>query len=268
MNERPVVLITGAAGGIGAATARAFAAAGYDLSLSDRAADPLAQIGAELKSSASVHTQVGDLANLEFAETLVVETARRFGRLDALVNNAAMHDFHTMRTTTAESWEAILVVNLTAPAFLSKWAAEIMQPAGRGAIVNVSSIEATHTKGLCPAYIAAKAGLEGLTVNLAMLYGPVGIRVVSVAPGAVDTALSQDYADAEGESITADLRAETEDRIPLRRWAKPEEIAAAIVWLAGDSASYVTGTTLVVDGGYTRHISRYSLMHRIKPDEL
>ena len=171
-----------------------------------------------------------------------------------------------MRTTTPEEWEAVLRVNLTAPAFLARWAAEAMLDAGRGVIVNLGSIEAFQPQALCPAYVAAKAGLLGLTSNLAALYGPRGIRVVSVSPGVVDTALSNDYVDREGENLSREIREETEDRIPLCRWARPEEIARAVLWLSGDEASYISGTDIVIDGGWTRHRGRYSLTDRMLPE--
>lgn len=268
MPPRRVALLTGAAGGIGAATARVLAGRGYDLALVDRQGAALAELATELEQQAAVEPLAGDLADLAFAEETVRATVRRFRRLDLLVNNAAVHDFNTMTTTSVDVWEHVLRVNLTAPAFLAKWAAQQMQRARQGVIVNVSSIDAIRPKGLAPSYIVAKAGLTALSYELAGLYGPWGIRVVALSPGAVDTALSQDYVDAEGANLTADLRDETEDTIPLRRWARPEEIAETIAWLASDEASYITGTQIVADGGWLRHGLRYRLFGRIKPDEL
>lgn len=263
MSTRPVAIVTGAAGGIGAALARQMVAAGYRLCLVDRDRDTLTRLGTELNASDAVELLVGDLAELTFVETIVPRTIERFGQVDVLVNNAAIHDLGTLRDTTPAQWQAVLDVNLTAPTFLAKWAAEVMLGAAGGVVINVSSIEALQPKSLCPAYIASKSAMLGLTYNLANLYGPHNIRVVALCPGAVDTNLSRDYQSADGENLTAELRAETEDRIPLRRWATPEEIAGTILWLASDAASYVTGTEIVVDGGYTRHLSRYSLTDRM-----
>jgi 3-oxoacyl-[acyl-carrier protein] reductase len=207
---------------------------------------------------------VGDLT---FSEAAVRETARQFGRLDLLVNNAAWRELVSMRRISLESWEKTLRVCLTAPAFLARTAAEIMEPQKCGVIVNVSSIRAFQPDGLAAAYVATKGGLDSVTCDLAALYGRSGIRVFGIAPGAVDTALSNDYTDAAGESITADLRRASEDDIPLGRWAKPEEIARLIAMLAGDEASYLTGTTIIVDGGWTHNGTPRSLKRRIAPED-
>ena len=261
--EHPVAILTGAANGIGAATARRLAVAGYRLGLVDRDVANLERLVSELEPSIQLEAILGDLADRDFVESIVPCVHRRFGAVDILVNNAAIHDLGTLRTVTPEVWQSVLDVNLTAPAFLAQGAAKVMAARGSGTIINLSSIEALQPKSICPAYIASKAALLGLTYNLANLYGPDGIRVVALCPGAVDTDLSRDYRSAAGENLTDEIRAETEDRIPLRRWAKPEEIAEAIAWLASDAASYVTGTEIVIDGGYTRHLSRYSLTKRM-----
>ncbi len=269
MSEQPVVVVTGAAGGIGSAMARIFSDRGYRLSLVDRDTEKLNALRDELSAAGeNLLTQDGDLANLEFCEALIQKTTTRFGRLDLLVNNAAAHDFTTMRSVTVEEWDRILRVNLTVPAFLARWAAAEMEKTGGGVIVNISSIEAVHPTALCPAYVAAKGALDSLTYSLSNLYGPAGIRVVGVRPGAIDTALSQDYVDSDGESLTDDLRSESEGRIPLRRWGQPEEIARLVAWLASDEASYITGTSIDADGGWIRNRASYTLQRRMKPDEI
>lgn len=267
-NDDRVAIVTGAAAGIGRATALAFAEAGYRLALVDRDASNLQSVAAKLeKRGTPLVSLAGDLAKMSFVTSVVPRSVEALGRIDVLINNAAIHDGHTMRTATVESWQTILDVNLTAPAFLTQAAAEEMQRRRNGVVLNLSSIEALQPKSLSPAYIASKAALLGLTYNLANLYGPVGIRVVAVCPGAVDTNLSNDYEDDAGRNLSDTIRAETEDRIPLRRWATPDEIAQTLVWLASDGAAYVTGTEIVVDGGYTHHLSRYSLMRQLKPRE-
>jgi 3-oxoacyl-[acyl-carrier protein] reductase len=184
-----------------------------------------------------------------------------------LVNNAAWRELVSMRRISLESWEKTLRVCLTAPAFLARTAAEIMEPQKSGVIINVSSIRAFQPDGLAAAYVAAKGGLDSVTSDLASLYGRSGIRVFGIAPGAIDTSLSQDYTDASGQSITDDLRRASEDDIPLGRWGRPREIARLIAVLAGDDASYLTGTTVVVDGGWTRNGTPRSLKRRIAPDD-
>ncbi len=260
-----VALLTGAAHGIGRATALELAAAGYRLLLTDRDRNALDDVAGRLHARGTAfETTVGDLADLDFARSLVEQAVRCFGGLDLLVNNAAAVDRTSARDIEPEFWDTILRVNLTAPAFLARWAAQHMETAGRGVIINIASIEAFQPKCLAPAYIAAKAGLRGLTWNLASLFGPHGIRVVCVSPGAIDTALSRHYTSADGaESLAEAIRADSEDRIPLRRWGTPQEVAQAIVWLASDQASYLTGTEIVIDGGWTRHLGRYSLTDRM-----
>lgn len=268
MRIERVAFVTGAAAGIGLATARELARRGHAVGLLDCNEPGLSAAGEELRAAGfDVLTHCGDVGDLAFAEAALRATANHWGRLDLLVNNAAWRELVSLRRISVESWERTLRVCLTAPAFLARSAAELMEPQGRGVIVNVSSIRSFQPDGLAGAYAAAKGGLDALTYDLACLYGRSGIRVFAINPGAVDTALSQDYTDAAGESITADLRRSSEDHIPLGRWAKPEEIARLIAMLAGDDASYLTGTTIVADGGWTHNGTPQSLKRRIAPED-
>src|SRR4051794_17150461 len=201
MQEKPVVLITGASGGIGAATALEFSKRGYltaiggtDRGNLESVAGNAAQYGAEPL------ILVGDLAEFAFAESMVRETVAKWGRIDVLVNNAAWREVTTMRSISFESWERTIRICLTAPAFLARWAAEGMEQRRSGVIVNVSSLMSRQASGNCPAYVACKGALDSLTYELASLYGPSGIRVVSVNPGAVDTVLSQNLAPSDAEA--------------------------------------------------------------------
>ena len=128
-------------------------------------------------------------------------------------------------------------------------------------------VQSVQPDGISPAYVAAKGGLDALTYELAVLYGRAGIRVLSVSPGAVDTALSQDLADAEGRSLTAELRRASEDAIPLGRWARAEEIARLLVLLASDDASYLTGVTVVADGGWSHNANPYRIKRLFNPEQ-
>lgn len=266
MVDRPVALVTGASRGIGAATAQELATTGHDLLLSARDGATLATRAARIEAhGVRVEVVPGDLADMGFVEGLVPEAIRRFGRLDVLVNNAAWREIVTMRQISLESWERTIRVCLTAPAFLARAAADAMTRDGGGVIVNVSSIQARKVNGLAPAYVAAKAGLETLTADLAVVYGRQGVRVVAVRPGATDTEMGSDYADTDGS--LGDLRRFSEDMIPLGRWADPTEVARVIAWLASDGASYVTGTAITVDGGWSDQFWPNSIRQRIAPDE-
>jgi 3-oxoacyl-[acyl-carrier protein] reductase len=268
MSTTPVVLVTGAARGIGRAIALEFAGRGYDIAALDQLQDALAELAEPIAARGrSLMTHHGDLADLSFAEAALRATARRFGRLDVLVNCAAWREPRSARGMELDSWDRTLRVCLTAPAFLSRWAAETMRRQGRGVIVNISSILSQRGSGFSAAYVAAKGGLDALTYELAATYARDGIRVVGINPGAIDTAGSHDYVDASGQSLTEDLMAWSADVIPLGRWGKPEEIARVVVMLAGDEASYVTGTTLQVDGGWSHSHFARSLLERMDPSE-
>lgn len=266
MSDRPVALITGAGGGIGRATVREMIFRGYDVAVVDCNDGALLKVAAELPERSKL-VLTGDLADLGFAASVVRRTIDHFDRLDVLVNNAAWREMTTMRHITPESWDHTLRICLTAPAFLSRWAAEQMTKAGRGVIVNITSVMGAFPNGLAPAYAAAKGGLDTLTADLAALYGRSGIRVVALAPGAVDTAIGADFRTTSGESLTHLVRRSSEDRIALGRWARPEEMARIIAFLASDDASYITGVTIVADGGWTRNLTPRSVKSAQFPED-
>jgi 3-oxoacyl-[acyl-carrier protein] reductase len=257
------VVITGAAGGIGSATAVEFARRGYDVALTDLQSTDAVSDEAR-KIGARAFAVSGDLTDLAFAERFVNDAARELGRIDVLVNNAAWRDLSTMREITPEAWDKTIRVCLTAPAFLARWTAAHMERRRRGVIINISSIMANLSWGLGPAYVAAKGGLDALTRDLAALYGPAGIRVLSVSPGAIDTTLIATEADSP---VTQRVRKWSEEMIPLGRWGQPAEIARAIAMLASDDASYLTGASVVVDGGWSHQMYPYELKRAIRPDQ-
>lgn len=259
MPEKPVAIITGASRGIGAAAAHEFGLRGYCLALVDKDQAALNLVVDQLETNRVAVLPIhGNLEDLAFIESIAESVAKAWGRIDVLVNNAAWRELGTMRTIDLETWEKTIRVGLTAPAFLARWTASFMEPRHQGVIVNVSSMMSQQAAGTSPAYVACKGALDALTYELAALYGPSRIRVVSVNPGAVDAGMSQDLGIAELQSEQA-VRSYSEDMIMLRRWASPHEIAKTIAWLASDEASYLTGVTVNVDGGWHRQHLPYSL---------
>lgn len=165
-----------------------------------------------------------------------------------------------MRTITLENWEKALRVNLTAPAFLAKHVANTMEENKvPGVIINMSSVMSQRAGGNSPAYIACKGGIESLTYELAVLYGPKGIRVIAVNPGNIETNLSNDYKDGAGNNISEVLKDHMNDNTPLQRAGNPGEIANACYWLSSDEASFITGTSILVDGGFLHNFNSYKM---------
>ena len=265
MAERNVAMITGAAKGIGAATSHELARRNYDLALLDIDAAGLEQTSEVARQfGATVYAWPGDLADLDYAEAAVRQASERFGRLDLLVNNAAWRKVETMRQTDVETWDRTLRICLPAPAFLARWAAEVMERQRRGVIINISSIRSMSADGTAAAYVACKGAIDALTYELASLYGPRGVRVLAVNPGGIDTDLSADLA---APGVIHKVIDTFVDRVPLGRMGRPEEIARMVAMLASDDASYVTGTTIVADGGYSRNATSLRLRHEMNPEQ-
>ena len=266
MSEQRVAIITGASRGIGAATARLFSKKEYAVVLVARSQEPLAELAAEIASQGGeAFVLAGDIADLSFCEDIVAKTVERFGRVDALVNNAAWREVISMRHITPESWDRTLRICLTAPAFLARWAAVDMELRKKGVIINVSSVVSQQAGGICSAYVAAKGALDSLTYELASLYGPSGVRVVGIRPGAVDTEISGDL--TEDSSVAEAQKKFTHDMIAVQRWAQPEEIAKVITFLASDDASYINGTNVLVDGGWQHQQMPMSLRKAMSPKD-
>jgi NAD(P)-dependent dehydrogenase (short-subunit alcohol dehydrogenase family) len=244
MTHAPVVIVTAAADGIGRATARAFAAAGHRLVLVDIAEAALAETVGAL-ASAEVEAVVADVTD-EGAVAAVVERAvGRFGGVDVLVNVVGgSRPGKTAVELTRAEWDHLLALNLTSTFLMCRAVIPLLERAGGGAIVNVSSGAGLRGMRANPGYVAAKAGVAALTRALAIDHGPAGVRVNCVAPGPIRTPLMRrnrtpdEIAAMGGLSLTG-------------RIGEPEEIADAIVWLASSAASYVMGQTVEVDGGVT-----------------
>ncbi len=237
-----VALVTGAARGIGLATARRFLADGWRVALLDVDDETLQRSTATLTSetTAAVHCDVSDPAAVTAAVASVVH---QFGRVDALVNNAGTAIFKPILDVTYEDWSHVLAVNLTGPFLMTQSVAPIMRDNGGGAIVNITSISGLRASTLRVAYGTSKAGLAQLTQQQAVELGALGIRVNAVAPGPVDTAMAKAV-------HSPAIRAAYHDAIPLNRYGLEEELAEAIFFLCSDRASYITGQVIAVDGGF------------------
>ncbi len=253
--EGRVALVTGASAGIGTAVAEEFAHRGYAVGIVGRDATRLDEVRRRIEAAGGrVLALSSDLGDLGFAESVVRQVAAAFGRLDVLVNNAAARELKTMREMTPAEWDRTIRVCLTSPAFMARWAAEEMERHGGGVIVNVGSMMSRQAHGVSAAYVSCKGAMESLTYDLAALYGPAGIRVVTIAPGAIDTAMSSTLTNtpaADGRAKDP-IREFSESMAMLGRWGRPEEVAKTVAWIASDEASYLTGTTLVLDGGWSR----------------
>lgn len=238
-----VALVTGAARGIGLATAKRFLAEGWRVALLDIEGELLARAVAGLAKPEATLALTCDVSDAAAVTAAVGQVGARFARLDALVNNAGVAVFAPLLETSDDDWNRILSVNLTGPFLCTKAAAPLLREHGGGAVVNITSISAVRASTLRSAYGTSKAGLAHLTKQLAVELASLGIRVNGVAPGPVDTAMAKAV-------HTAEIRADYHDAIPLNRYGLEEELAEAIFFLSSERASYITGQILAVDGGF------------------
>jgi 2-dehydro-3-deoxy-D-gluconate 5-dehydrogenase len=238
-----VALVTGASRGLGAAIARALAAAGADVALHASEREPTATLTA-IGSRVRAVALVADLQDRAQTDTLVPQTIERLGRLDILVNNAGIIRRADADHYADDDWDAVLEIDLTSTFRLSRAAGRHMIANGRGKIINVSSLLAFQGGIRVPAYAAAKGGVAQLTKALANEWAGRGVNVNGIAPGYMRTDNTRALYDDEvrREQITA--------RIPAGRWGVPEDLGGAAVFLASPASDYVHGHVLVVDGGW------------------
>lgn len=244
-------LVTGGGAGIGAAVARIFCREGAAVTIVDANADALAAaveaIG-QAVPGARLTRFLADVSDEAAARNAVQHTLDAFGRLDVLVNNAAMRNHAALADASPSEWQAMVRVNLIGTANYCKAALPALRRSGGGSIVNVSSCYAvTGRKGM-GLYDATKAAMLAMTRTLAFEETAYGVRANAVCPGSTLTDFHVSRASAAGKSVET-LKTERRDSSLLGRWATPEEIAWPILWLACDEASFITGTTLMVDGG-------------------
>jgi len=246
-----VAAVTGGASGIGEATVRRFVAEGARVAFADRDVDRGKRVAAEIEASGGQALFIEAHVERELeAAGFIRQTADRFGRLDILVNNAGIRKYHTVVEATEESWDDILGVNLKGYAFCAKAAIPLIRDAGGGSIVNVASVRSVTSIGKTTQYDTTKAAVAGLTRGLAADHAGDRIRVNAVCPGPIFTPFHERRTRELGRTLEQ-YREDAARGTLLKRHGTPEEVAAAILFLASDDASYVTGTLLFVDGGYT-----------------
>lgn len=245
-------IITGAGSGIGAAAARRFVEEGASVVLVGRTRRKLEEVAARLSVVERGAIVVGDVRDEATAEAAIRTAVERFGRLDVVVNNAAVCVPTPFPESELGSWREVFDIILVGAFRFCREAARVMIDAGTaGRIINVTSIHGTQAEYQSSGYGAAKAAVNQFTRCLAVDLAPHGIRVNAVAPGFVDTPMSITDGVNELETPYFLQRYVGERRIPLARAGRPEEIASTILFLAGEDSSYITGHVLVVDGGLT-----------------
>lgn len=246
-----VALVTGASSGIGRATAMAFAVRGANVVLAARRKEELAGLVSEIESEAGVATFIKtDVSVADDVERMVAYTIETYGRLDYAVNNAGFEGkFASITELPEQDWDQVLNTNLKGTFLCMKFEAKAMLACqSAGAIVNVGSINSFLGFPGGSAYVASKHGLIGLTSSASAELAPKGIRVNLVCPGIIDTPMHHRGRELLGNDLYDSV---LKERVHARRAGRPEEIAQSILFLCSDEASYITGTTLTPDGGFT-----------------
>ncbi|HEX3610559.1 MAG TPA: glucose 1-dehydrogenase [Sporichthyaceae bacterium] len=245
--DKPVVLITGGLSGIGRATAIAFAKKGANVVVSGRRDDAGKELAEELRSFGTEAEFINaDVRKEDDVRALVDQTVARFGRLDVAVNNAGTEgQVGPILDQTAETYAATFDTNVLGVLLSMKHQVRVMQPQGSGSIVNISSTYGHEGAAGASVYVGSKHAVEGITKSVALETAKSGIRVNAVAPGPTDTAMLTRF------TGTPENKAALAAQVPMERLGLSAEVAEAIVFIASDEASYITGHVLNVDGGHT-----------------
>jgi len=238
-----VAVVTGGARGIGRAIGEWFLRAGWRVALIDRDAATLLRTAAELGAPGRVLALQTDVSLPAQVAQAAIAVPERFGRVDALVNNAGVAAFKPTLDTTFEEWRDVMATNLDGAFLCTQAFGALMVRQGRGAVVNIASISGLRASTMRVAYGTSKAALIHLTKQHAVELGNVGVRVNAVAPGPVETEMARLV-------HTAAIRADYRDAIPLARYGTTEEMAAVVGFLCSDAAAYVNGQVIAVDGGF------------------
>lgn len=253
------VIITGGGTGLGKATAEKMVKEGAMVAIVgivaeevDGAVKQLKQLNRLNHNTSNVLGITADISIATEMEAAVKQVAREFGRIDVLVNNAAVQIMGDLINMREEDITRLLDVNLKGAILASKYTLPIMQRQGAGSIIHVSSVLGMSGDADLAVYGATKGGLIALSKSMAVAYGPYGIRVNCICPGDVNTPMVKDYFDHQPDPAKA--RNEVAAHYPLRRIAEPAEVAAAIAYLASDEASFISGTELLVDGGLSAEV--------------
>ncbi|MEU8781333.1 glucose 1-dehydrogenase [Streptomyces sp. NPDC048637] len=243
-----VALITGATGGIGAATAKLFAREGARLVVTDVRQERLTALTEEIEETgAEIFSACLDVSSAQQWDGVITIVRERFGSLDTLVNLAGILDWPGIEDTREDAWNRVIDVNQKGTWLGMKAALPLLRATGNASVINTSSVLGLVGSGAAAAYQASKGAVRLLSKTAAVEYARQGVRVNSIHPGVIATPMIQELLDEQGDQQPDIVRT------PMRRAGRADEIASAMLFLASDESSFITGTELVVDGGLTAH---------------